>query len=201
MTQDNQQFDDRMDEQRLRPIRPTRRRDRFVMPGWGWPLVGLVCLLAGVALGWVLFRSDGSEQAMAPTTPTIIVQVVTATPLPATATPKVTATKVPTLAPQSTATVPATVTPTSSPVPTDTPTPEVKIAVGGKVKVGDTGGANLRLRSGPGTDYVTFKIVNEGVILEVLGGPEKVGDLTWWRLQDPVGVVGWAAEDWLVPVP
>ena len=125
------------------------------------------------------------------------------TPRPATATPLVTATLMPTAVPSETpTTVPTpTATDTSTPVPpTATPTPDLTIAVGTKVLVGDTGGANLRLRSGPGTDFLTFKIVQEGIELEVIGGPERADEFVWWRLRDPVGVVGWAAEDWLIPI-
>ncbi|MBC7262524.1 MAG: SH3 domain-containing protein, partial [Chloroflexi bacterium] len=58
-----------------------------------------------------------------------------------------------------------------------------------------------RLRSGPGTEFITFKIVAEGSVLEVLGGPEEADGHIWWRLKDDQGVIGWAAADWLVPVP
>jgi len=77
----------------------------------------------------------------------------------------------------------------------------LKITVGGRVKVGDTGKAGLRLRAGPGLDFITFKNVEEGSILEVLSGPEKADDRTWWRLKDDKGVIGWAAAEFLIPVP
>ena len=69
------------------------------------------------------------------------------------------------------------------------------------MKVGDTSGANLRLRASPGLDSITFKIVTDGAVLEVLSGPEKADNYTWWRLKDEVGAVGWGAENWLIPLP
>ena len=200
MSLDNPQFDD-PEERPLHPVRSHRQRDYFVMPTWGWAAIGLACLLAGVLLGWALFRPREEQTPLAPSSPTVIVQVVTATAGPATATPTPSVTLTLTATPEDTATPPPTVTLTHTPAPTATPTPELEIRVGGQVKVGDTGGVNLRLRSGPGTNFITFKIIQEGVVLEVLSGPESADDLTWWRLRDPVGVIGWAAQDWLVPVP
>jgi len=73
--------------------------------------------------------------------------------------------------------------------------------VDGRVRVSGTGEIGLRLRSGPGLDYVTYKIVPEGSVLKVLSGPEEADGFTWWRLEDEDGVVGWAVEEWLEPVP
>ena len=201
MSVDNQGFDD--SSERLPPMSSyRRRREYFVMPAWGWAAVGALCLLVGVALGWVIFRPKAEPEAIPSSTATVVVRVVTATAGPATATPKPTNTQVvPTAPPTATQTPLPTLTSTGTPPPTATPTLELEIAVGGRVKVGDTGGANLRLRAGPGTDFVTFKIVKEGVDLEVIGGPEKADDFVWWRLKDPVGVIGWAADGWLVPIP
>ena len=181
-----------------------RRRERLILPNWAWPLIGVVCVLAGMFLGWVIWR-PGSDQ------PAELVPQGTATSPVAVAS---TATReAPTLATQPTSTVTATAAPTDTPVPsatptaidtptaTSTPTTALSIAVGGRVKVGDTNGANLRLRASPGLDSITFKIVTDGTVLEVTGGPEQAGDYTWWRLRDAVGAVGWAAENWLIPVP
>ena len=63
-----------------------------------------------------------------------------------------------------------------------------------------TEGFDLRLRAGPGLDFVTLRIVKEGSRLTVLGGPEKADDLTWWRVRDEQDIVGWVAGDYLLPV-
>lgn len=92
-------------------------------------------------------------------------------------------------------------TPTVLPSPTSTPPPPAEVAIDGRVKVSGTREFGLRLRSGPGLDYVTYKIVPEGSVLKVLSGPEEADGFTWWRLEDEEGTVGWAVEDWLEPVP
>jgi hypothetical protein len=104
-----------------------------------------------------------------------------------------------TLTPSPSPTPTPTRTPTPLPPPTPTPTPPAEITVGGYVKVTGTGIKGLRLRSGPGLDYITFKILEEGSILKVLGGPEEADGYTWWRLEDEAGVIGWSVEDWLEP--
>jgi len=151
-----------------------------------------------MVIGALLWKLLGTPATPSPTvtasaaTATVHVMVVTATPgATATAAP-------PTLA---LSTVTSTPAPTDTPAPTATPTAIAEIQVGSKVKVTDTGGADLRLRAGPGLDFVTFKMVEEGEILEVLDGPEKGDNYIWWRLRDATGAIGWAAQDFLVPVP
>lgn len=93
-------------------------------------------------------------------------------------------------------------TPTAFPSPTPTPVPTpVGIVVGSRVEVSGTGEFGLRLRSGPGLDYVTYKILPEGSVLKVLGGPEEAGGNIWWRVEDEEEVVGWVVEGWLEPMP
>lgn len=177
---------------------PPRRRDRFVLPSWAWAVIGVVCLLLGMVIGALLWKLLST-----PTTPspTVTANAATATPhvVVVTATPGATATAAPATPALPTAT--PTPVPTDTPAPTATPTAIVEIQVGGKVRVTDTGGADLRLRAGPGLDFVTFKMVEEGEILEVLGGPEKGDNYIWWRLRDATGAIGWAAQDFLAPVP
>jgi uncharacterized protein YraI len=91
--------------------------------------------------------------------------------------------------------------PTNTPLPTATPTPELEVAVGGRVQVVGTAGTDLRLRAGPGQDYVTFKLLEDGTVLEVIGGPEEGDGFLWWRLKDNTQTIGWAAEEWLEPIP
>jgi hypothetical protein len=74
------------------------------------------------------------------------------------------------------------------------------IADGGFVRVSGTEGLDLRFRYGPGTEYVTIRIAEEGDLMRVTGGPEQADGVRWWRLQDELGNVGWAAEGFLAPV-
>jgi uncharacterized protein YraI len=67
-------------------------------------------------------------------------------------------------------------------------------------KVAGTGIFGLRLRSGPGENFITWRILPEGEIVKIAGGPEEVDGVVWWRAVDQTGMVGWAAEQYLVPV-
>lgn len=168
-----------------------RRRERFVLPMWVWPVLGVACLLLGVVLGYLLWEFNFAQQPVLPT-PTALVVVVTATPPLAQPTLPVAPTQVATLAPAA---------PTNTLAPTVAPTSAAPIVVGGKVRVQGTDGSGVRLRAGPGLDFVTFKSVKDGVVLEVLGGPEQADKYTWWRLKDDAGTVGWAADSFLVAIP
>lgn len=80
-----------------------------------------------------------------------------------------------------------------------TPLPGGALAAGAFVTVVGVGSDGLRYRMGAGQDYLTIRIVAEGETLKVLGGPEVEGATTFWRLQDTLGNVGWAAEPFLSP--
>ncbi len=177
---------------------PPRRRDRFVLPSWAWAAIGVVCLLLGMVIGALLWKLLSTPASPSPTV-TASVATATAHVVVVTATPGATPTQaLQTPVPPTTTPTPV---PTDTPAPTATPTAIAEIQVGGKVKVTDTGGADLRLRAGPGLDFITFKMVEEGAILEVLGGPEKGDNYIWWRLRDETGAIGWAVQDFLTPVP
>ena len=70
------------------------------------------------------------------------------------------------------------------------------INVGDYVRVGDTGGVGLRLRSGPGLGRQPIEMLGEGTTLRVVGGPEHADGFTWWYL-DYRGSLGWCAGEWL----
>ncbi len=151
-------------------VRERRRLGRAV-PWWliVGGLVGAAALIGG--LWWVLFASMPAPPPTA-----------TPTPLPPSPTPTATVTPIPTATPQP-----------------PTPAPPTKITIGGYVMVTGVGDKGLSYRSGPGLSYARLKIVDNGEILKVLGGPVEAEGHTWWRLEDKEGVVGWAAEDWLKP--
>jgi hypothetical protein len=68
------------------------------------------------------------------------------------------------------------------------------------VRISGTDGLDLRFRYGPGTEYVTIRIAEEGEVMRVSDGPQIADGLNWWRLHDAYGNIGWAAEEFLVPV-
>lgn len=76
-------------------------------------------------------------------------------------------------------------------------TPGAGLAEGAFAQVVGTGPDGIRYRLGPGLDYLTIRIVMDGEVLRVAGGPETGDDIRWWRLQDDQGNVGWAAEAYL----
>ena len=111
----------------------------------------------------------------------------TPTPVPPTGTPTAT----PTLAPSLTA------TPTPVP-PTPTPTvPVGPIEVGGVVVVTGTEGFGVSARIEPLLEADRLFILFDGEQLWVIGGPEIVGDSTWWRLRAASGAEGWVVERFL----
>lgn len=80
-----------------------------------------------------------------------------------------------------------------------TPTPQATvpgITVGDYVEVEDTEGVGLRLRAGPGVSHEMIRIVEDGSILRVVGGPRTADGFTWWHL-DYHGSLGWCADEWL----
>jgi len=76
------------------------------------------------------------------------------------------------------------------------------ISAGIYVQVNRTGGTGLRLRSDPGSSGDTVSIATESEVFLVIGGPQSVDDVTWWRLEAPyqTGRNGWAAADYLSPI-
>jgi hypothetical protein len=70
---------------------------------------------------------------------------------------------------------------------------------GGFVQVGGTDGFGIRYRFGPGTDFATIRIVNDGEVLQIDGAPEQAEGFFWYRLRDAAGNVGWAAAEYLSP--
>ncbi len=107
---------------------------------------------------------------------------------------------------------PITPTPTQPPTPTvapQTPTPQPPgIHVGGQAQVVSAVGVRLRktpgYRNKPPEDVLT--VVPSRSVVTVIGGPEEVDGLRWWRVRWR-GYEGWMAEataqglQLLAPVP
>ncbi len=120
----------------------------------------------------------------------------------ATATPALTATVKPTITlasiaptqstePTAEATVAPTTAPTAAPGTFD---------LGARVEVAGTGGAGLRIRQAPGTDSQTLKFLTDGTKLFIVGGPQQAGGMTWWKVDDQAGTIGWVAGQYIKPV-
>ena len=76
---------------------------------------------------------------------------------------------------------------------------EGTVTTGTFVRVSGTEGLGLRFRFGPGSDYATVRIVDDGEVLLVQGEPQTSGGRTWWRLQDSEGNFGWTVDEFLDP--
>jgi hypothetical protein len=146
---------------------PRRRRPPTEgAPAW---LVGLgvgallaVILLLGAI--FILSRRPAESE------PTATVKVVTPTA---------------TLPPRPTATTPAQVTdtpePTTEQAPAPTAPPPESISVGGYVRI--VAPAGLSFRQTASTDGALIQVLDNGVVLAVIGGPEEAGGYTWWKLR------------------
>jgi len=75
------------------------------------------------------------------------------------------------------------------------------VQVGARVQVTGTNGAGLRLRQSPSTDSVTLQFASDGAQFVVVDGPQQADDITWWKIDDQNGLVGWASGDYLKVVP
>ncbi len=94
----------------------------------------------------------------------------------------------------------ATVTPLASPTPvppTATPTIAVPAKIDKGVYVAVTDAVNFRKDAS--TTAQIIRTLGSGEVLQVTDGPVSANDRTWWKLKDPNGVEGWAAQDFLAP--
>ena len=105
---------------------------------------------------------------------------VTPTATPTRVRPTVTLAVSPTLAP---------------PASAATPTPNIPPAIDKGVYVSVVDGVNFRQEAS--TTAQIIRTLGAGEVLQVTDGPVPANDRTWWKLKDPNGVEGWAAQDFL----
>jgi hypothetical protein len=109
-----------------------------------------------------------------------------------------------TVIPAPTSTPNVTPTATLDPLLAGTPTlvPDV-IGVGGYVQITGTDGDGLRLRASPGLTGEPVFLGYDEEVFEVRDGPQDADGYTWWYLAAPYDEtrVGWAAADFLSPIP
>jgi len=67
----------------------------------------------------------------------------------------------------------------------------------GSLVIINTGGANLRCRSGPGGKNAVITKFPDGATVQVIDGPIEADDYTWWKVKFDRGVTGWCVEDGL----
>ena len=85
-----------------------------------------------------------------------------------------------------------------TPVPsTPTATPNIPKAIDKGVYVTVTDAVNFRKDAN--TTAQIIRTLGAGEVLQVTDGPVSAGNRTWWKLKDPNGVEGWAAQDFLQP--
>lgn len=73
------------------------------------------------------------------------------------------------------------------------------LGVGYHVRINNTGGDGLRIRSAPGMESQTLYLGAEGEKYVIIGGPSLVDSRIWWQiesLQDE-NRSGWAVQDYL----
>lgn len=63
----------------------------------------------------------------------------------------------------------------------------------GQARVTGTGPEGLNMRDGPGAEFTVIRVIPEGQVVDVLGGPENT---TWWNVAYE-GYVGWCSGDFL----
>jgi len=90
-----------------------------------------------------------------------------------------------------------TLAPTPTSAPTFTPTPNIPTAIAKGVFVAVIDGVNFRQEASTAAQII--RTLGAGEVLEVIDGPVSAKDRTWWKLKDPNGVEGWAAQDFLAP--
>jgi hypothetical protein len=161
--------------------RPQGEGGSVLEGSWLWVAlpVGVLGLIA--ALWFLVIAPAGGPPPRATVTPQ-----VTVTPIWPTVTPMgALATDVPEPTPEPTA------------GPTAEPTQPTAVGVGARVEVAGTAGQQLRVRQEPGLNTVTLKFVPDGTKFVVVGGPEQASGLTWWKVDDQAGTVGWVAADYI----
>jgi hypothetical protein len=185
-------------EARLR--RMARRRGRRLRPEEIIPIVFVVLAVIALLFWLVGLRGGGTGGTALPPlpSPTPAVAMATDTPQVRPFTPTGPVATVAAIA-------------TQPPPPTEGPSIPSTIAPGVYVKVTGTGPDMLSFRTGPGLNYARLVkpgtedqpyLLPDGTILKVLEGPELADDMRWWRLQtiDASKTIGWAVEQYLVPV-
>ena len=170
-----------------RRYQPRRRQQRPRSP-WAALLIPFLAIVITGGLFYVLATMLGGGVIPTPTPTVAVSEEPQSQPTPTKPTPTPT---------------PAEPTPTptpAEPTPTPTPPPDV-LQVGGKATVNAEAG--LRVRSGPGTGFELVITLPYGMVVKIVGGPERADSYTWWQIEfstpDGEKQQGWVAGDFLDP--
>jgi hypothetical protein len=152
---------------------------------FGWAaIIGIIIAIVSIGIigrGWLSSRqNDGASDAIA--LPTSVIEAPTSAPVAPTAAP-VAAIDLPTELPPS---VPAPTTVQIRPV---------------RFRVVGTGSEGLFIRSDHETGSEPIKTLPEGTIVTIIGSDFSAPDRVYKHIRDPEGTEGWAAADFLRPVP
>ena len=94
----------------------------------------------------------------------------------------------------------ATVTPIASPTPvppTAAPTVAIPTTIEKGVYVTVIDAVNFRQDASTAAQII--RTLGAGEVLQVTDGPVSANERSWWKLKDPNGVEGWAAQDFIAP--
>ena len=163
---------------RVQRTTPHRRRPPTEgAPPWvvGLGVGALLAVIGILVVAFVFSRRSAQSEP----TPTVVVVTPTVT-----------------LVPRPTGTIPPAATATSeTPVTEETSStaaPSDAISVGGYVRVAAPAG--LSFRENPGVNGALIQVLDSGITLAVIGGPEEADGYTWWQLRTADGnVEGWSA--------
>jgi hypothetical protein len=91
------------------------------------------------------------------------------------------------------------------PLPTPIPSPSLppgEFNIGVNVQVVGVGTSGLNVRSAPGYLGAPLFLGADQEVFAIVGGPQSVDDLEWWKIQDPddPARTGWAARNYLMVV-
>ncbi|MCA9952903.1 MAG: SH3 domain-containing protein, partial [Anaerolineales bacterium] len=162
-------------------------------------LVVVLLIILGFWI-WNSSRSATSSEGDIPVeTVPVVVPEGTQPPLPTETTSALQPVTTDTPTPVPTAQLIATaVIPTATP---ETVLPSTEITIGSIVRVFGTGTDGLAIRDNPGITNLPVGVAPESTIMEVIGGPLEADSFQWWQVRLESGIEGWAAADFLEPVP
>lgn len=75
-----------------------------------------------------------------------------------------------------------------------TPVFQRVLAVGSLAVINTTGGDQLNVRSGPGTNYQIVAKLGSGAQVTLMEGPTGGDGFTWWKIRTGSGISGWVVE-------
>ncbi|MBN1889559.1 MAG: SH3 domain-containing protein [Thermoflexales bacterium] len=172
-------------------IRRGARWSLSSLSGWHAIAAGGVAILLILACTGSYLTASKNMASLGPFQFATLTPSPTATPTQAPAT--ATLPPSPTLPPTHTP-LPATSTP-ALPLATETPVrpPPTALEVGVQAKVTPPEGSPLNVRATAGIGGELVGKLQKDAQVKIVDGPVEANDLTWWKIDDGAGLVGWSA--------